>query len=124
MASSYDQLGRIAEEWGDYEQALDWYRQSPTVFEELGNRADMASTISQIGALYTQTGRTTDAVAYNLRSLAIRADIRSPETRIDLHWLRQQRQSLGDQEFQRLLTDHLDADSIDTVTGCLDQTND
>lgn len=33
MASSYHQLGMVAQQRGDYERALDWYRQSLAIKE-------------------------------------------------------------------------------------------
>jgi tetratricopeptide (TPR) repeat protein len=73
MASSYHQLGNVAYRRGDYEQALDWYRQSLAIEEELGNRENTAITISQIGAVLTVMGNPTDGLTRTLRSLRIQA---------------------------------------------------
>jgi hypothetical protein len=82
----------------------------------------MATTISQIGVLYTETGRVAEAVACNVRSLSIRAQLQAPQISIDLHWLGRQRQALGDEEFRCLLAEHLDTESIDSVMASLNRT--
>jgi tetratricopeptide (TPR) repeat protein len=119
MATSYHQLGMIAELRGDYDQALDWYRQSLTISEELGNRAGMASTISQLGVLSTEAGAPAEGVRRNLRSLGIRLEIGSPQASIDLHWLGQQRRTLGSQSFEQILREQLDEESTNAVLDLL-----
>lgn len=106
-------------ERGDYDQALDWYRKSLTIEERLGHRPSIAVVMSEIGALYVKTGRPAEAFAHSLRSLAIRVELRSPNVRTDLYWLSRQREALGEQEFQRLLAEHLNAGSIDVLLGWL-----
>jgi hypothetical protein len=63
----------------------------------------MATTISQLGVLSTETGAPAQGVQGNLRSLGIRLQIGSPQARIDLDWLVRQRELLGSQSFQRLV---------------------
>ena len=48
-AASVHHLGIIAQNRGDYEQALDWYKKSLLIIEELGNRDGMASSYHQLG---------------------------------------------------------------------------
>ena len=107
MATSYHQIGRIAQERGDYDQALEWYQKSLRIEEELGNRAGMASTFSQLGVLATGRGNPEEGVSHNLRSLAIRLQIGSPQVRINLHWLNRQRELLGEERFGEILREHL-----------------
>ncbi|MEU4403526.1 tetratricopeptide repeat protein [Streptosporangium sp. NPDC023963] len=121
MAIGYHQIGMIAQERGEFERALEHYRQALTINEELGNRAGMARSYGQIGGLYTKTGGAAEAVAFTVRSLLIHAELQTPEIRIDLHWLGQQREDLGEPEFRRLLAEHLDTEAVDTVIGLLDQ---
>ena len=49
MATSYHQLGMVAQQRGEYDQALDWYRQALAIFEQLGDRAGMATSYHQLG---------------------------------------------------------------------------
>ncbi len=105
--ATYGQLGRMAQDRGDSDQALEWYKRSLQISEELGNRSGMASTISQLGVLATTQGRPEEALPLNLRSLAIRLELRVPEVRIDLHWLRRQRELLGEERFAELLQEHV-----------------
>jgi hypothetical protein len=120
MAGSYHQLGRVAELRGDYDAALDWYRKSLAIAEQLGDRAGMASTISQIGVLYTAIGRVAEAVPLNLQSLATRLQLQSPQVRINLHWLSHQRHALGADAFRAIVADHLDAGSMTGLFELLD----
>lgn len=111
----------MAEERGFYDKALEWYRKSLAIEEELGNRAGIAISLSQIGVLLTETGRPEDAVPWNLRSLALRMKIGIPEVRIDLHWLGRQREALGEARLGEVLRQRLDEEGAGTVLGMLDE---
>src|SRR5262249_46322077 len=67
-AATSGQLGNIAYLRGAYDEALEWYRRSLALLEELGNRAGMATSYGQIGALFTTRGMPDAAVSWNLRS--------------------------------------------------------
>jgi hypothetical protein len=56
----------------------------------------------------------------NLRSLAIRLQIGAPEIRINLHWLRRQRELIGEERFGEILREHLDADGATAVLGMME----
>src|SRR5262249_53768098 len=120
MAISYHQLGRVAQERGDYEGALGWYRRSLAIVEELGNPAGVASTTSQIGILLTETGQVAAAVPYNLSALSTRLEMRLPQARIDIHWLGRQRAALGEKTFWEVVGQHLDQENADSLRQLLD----
>ncbi|MDQ3273591.1 MAG: tetratricopeptide repeat protein [Actinomycetota bacterium] len=63
------QLGIIAQLRGDYPQAEQRYHDSLTINEELGNRAGIASTTSQLGVLRTEQGRPGEGVGGFKRSV-------------------------------------------------------
>ena len=116
MAAAFTHnLGVIAQERGDYTQAEQRYQASLTIDEELGNRAGIASTTSQLGVLRTEQGQPADGVPYNISSLAIRLELQSPEISTDLFWLARQRQELGEEGFAEILGNLLDADSVRNV---------
>lgn len=46
------QLGILSYRRGDYDQALDWYRKSLDIFEQLGNRAGMATSYHQLSSIF------------------------------------------------------------------------
>jgi tetratricopeptide (TPR) repeat protein len=119
-ASFLHQLGIVAQKRGSYEEALEWYRKSLAINEELGNRVGMANSFGQIGVLLTETGHPREGVSWNLRSLALRLEIGVPEVRIDLHWLGRQREALGDAQFQEALREHLDPDAVVRVLQLLE----
>jgi hypothetical protein len=110
----------IAERRGDYDKALEWYRRSLTLREELGDRAGMARSYGQIGMLFTTRGMPDAAVSWNLRSLLIHMELRSPVVRNDLHWLTQQRQMLGETRFLGLLREQLSEDDAQALLHLLD----
>src|SRR5262245_41748716 len=123
MARSYHNLGMVAQDRGDYEAALDWYRRSLAIKEELGNRAGMAISMSQTGILLTETGRPADGVAYNLRALLLSLDMQLPQARIDIRWLGRQQARLGQEPFLELTRHHLDDDSLAALLQILSQSD-
>ncbi|MEV6695383.1 hypothetical protein AB0M35_28345, partial [Micromonospora sp. NPDC051196] len=90
--------------------------------EELGNRAGMASSISQLGTLRTETGDFAEAVAFHCQALAIRLGIGVPQAGFDIARLRDLRAKLGDHRFSDAVTTILDEQSLQTLTALLDQT--
>lgn len=114
------QLGMIAELRGDYTAAENRYQQSRTILEELGDRAGIASTTSQLGVLYTTQGRIVDAIPYNLTALSIRLSIESSEAGIDIHWLKRQREAIPGNKFRTVLADHLSPNNIIALINLLD----
>jgi len=122
-AAFYCQISNFAYLRGDYEEALNGYHEIITIFEKLGNRAGMASSLSQMGVLFTETGRPAEGVSLNLQSLVLRLELQVPQVRIDLHWLGRQREALGEAEFHEVLLEHLDEESAKAVLGMLGQYN-
>jgi tetratricopeptide (TPR) repeat protein len=120
IATSYHQLGIIAQEREDYATAENHYRRSLALEEELGNRAGIAASKSQLGALYTIRGKAAEAVPLSLTSVILWLGIGSPEVHAGLHWLRQQRQMLGDTAFHTILTKHLPPDVTTALMKRLD----
>ncbi|GIH27589.1 hypothetical protein Aph01nite_58990 [Acrocarpospora phusangensis] len=74
-AASLHQLGIIARERGDYEQALDWYRQSLSIDEELGNRAGVATSYHELGAVAQLRGDYEQALDWYRQSLSIKEEV-------------------------------------------------
>ena len=111
----------MTQERSNYDAAIDWYKKPVTIKEQLGNRAGMASTLSQIGVLHTQTGCTADAVPLILQSLALRLEIASPEVRNNLYWLSRQRSMPGADAFRALAAQNVDAETLTNLLALLDQ---
>jgi hypothetical protein len=61
-------------------QAEDWYRQSLTIRQELGNRPGMATSFGQLGLLSEQRGRQADALAWTVRCVALFEEFPHPAT--------------------------------------------
>jgi tetratricopeptide (TPR) repeat protein len=120
IARSYHHLGNIAYLRGAYEEALEWSCRSLALAEELGNRSGIAASYSQIGVLYTTRGTPDAAVPWNLRGLLLHLELHSPEIRIDLYWLAQQRQQLGEIRFFGLLREQLSEKDAQTILRLLD----
>lgn len=92
------QLGNVAYQRGDYDQALEWYRKSLAINEELGNRAGMATSYHQLGILLTEQGMAEQGVPFTLQSLYIFLELKLPQARTALNWLRRQRETLGEED--------------------------
>lgn len=121
MAARFHQLGIDAERQGAYDEALEWYRKALPIFGELDDRPGVAATFCQVGALLTERGTPQEAVAWNLRSLAIRLDLQAPQFRLDVHWLGRQRELLGNVQFGELVAEHAGAEAVEVVLGMLEQ---
>jgi tetratricopeptide (TPR) repeat protein len=119
-AAFLHQLGMVAQKRGDYDAALEGYRKALAIDDALGDCAGMAGSLSQMGVLLTETGKPTEAVRFNLQSLALRLELRVPEVRIDLHWLGRQREALGQGAFQAALRGHLDEENADAMLKMLE----
>jgi tetratricopeptide (TPR) repeat protein len=75
-AAAYQhQLGMVAQERGDYEHALGWYRRSLAISEELGDRARTASSYHQLGTVAHVRGDYEAALDWYRRSLAIEEEL-------------------------------------------------
>lgn len=68
-------LGIIAENRGEYEQALDWYRKSLVIEEELGNRDGMASSYHHLGIVAQELGDYDQALDWYQKSLALKEEL-------------------------------------------------
>jgi tetratricopeptide (TPR) repeat protein len=71
MAISYHNMGAIAQDRGDYDAALDWYRKSLAIAEQLGDRAGMARSYHQLGNFSYLRGDYDAALDSYRKSLAI-----------------------------------------------------
>jgi tetratricopeptide (TPR) repeat protein len=119
IAGTCYQLGLVAHARNHSDKALEWYHRALTGFEEIGSKEDIASVTSQVGILLTQLDAADSAVIYNLRSLSIRLDIGSPQMGVDVFWLRQQWQLLGEARFSALLHSYVDDASVQPLLELL-----
>jgi len=69
MARAYYQLGRVAEERGSYDEALDWYRKSLTGFEELGELSGIARSSYQLGRVNQERRLFDEALGWYRKAL-------------------------------------------------------
>ncbi|HEX4954344.1 MAG TPA: tetratricopeptide repeat protein [Thermoanaerobaculia bacterium] len=70
-AAHLHHLGILAQQRGDYDQALDWYRKSLEIEEQLGNRAGMAGSYHQLGTVAQDRGDYDQAIDWYRKSLEI-----------------------------------------------------
>jgi tetratricopeptide (TPR) repeat protein len=122
-AMSYGQLGNLAMHREDYDTAEERYRAALAIFEEIGDRIEAARTLSRLGVLRMGRGRPAEAVSYQVRALAIRASVGSPDAAIDVRMLSRQRAALGGQEFQRTLSTLTDDEGVATIMDLTEQTD-
>jgi tetratricopeptide (TPR) repeat protein len=120
-AAFVHQLGIIAQNRGAYEEALEWYRKSLAILEEVGDRAGMASSYGQIAVFLTERGTPEEGLPLTLRGLAIHLELGSPNVRIDLRWLTRQRELLGEERFLSILREQLDEGGVKAVLDLLEK---
>ena len=123
MASSYGQLGVLAQDRGDYDKAARQYQRALDIFERLGDQAGTATASSQLGTLVKERGGSpAAAVAWHIRALVIRLQLGVPQAGIDLRHLAAYRHELGAERFTSLLTQAAgDTDLAEMITSLLDQ---
>ena len=123
MASSYHQLGILAQDRGDYDEAARQYQRSLDINERLGNQAGMATSYSQLGNLGADRGGPAAAViAWHVKALAIRLQLGVPQAVNNLRRLAACRRELGAEPFTGLLAQAAgDTELAETITSLLDQ---
>ena len=71
----YHQLGMTAQDRGRLDEAEDWYRQSLTILEDLGDRPSVAISYQQLGITAQDRGRLDKAEDWYRQSLTIKEDL-------------------------------------------------
>ena len=79
QATTYYQLGRVAQEQRQFEQAEQYYQQDLQLFIEYNDRYSQASTYGQLGILEREREQWTPAREYLLRALEIFVDYQDHE---------------------------------------------
>ncbi|MBI4930327.1 MAG: tetratricopeptide repeat protein [Bacteroidetes bacterium] len=74
-SSALNNIGYAYNFLGDISKALDYYRQSIKIDEELSDKQGMASTLNNIGGIYDNLGDITKALDYYHKSLKIKETI-------------------------------------------------
>ena len=75
LATALHNAGMYRQLLGDYQGALEQYRRSLAIFEELGDRAGMAQSYHQLGMVAHQRGDYEEALEQYRRSLAITEEL-------------------------------------------------
>ena len=74
------QLGILAQDRGDYDEAARQYRRALDIFERLGDQAGLAAAYSQLGNLETERGGpVATAVTWHVKALAITIRLGIPQ---------------------------------------------
>ncbi|MBL4655539.1 MAG: tetratricopeptide repeat protein [Bacteroidia bacterium] len=71
LASSYNSIGIIQKNLGNYETALDYYIKSLRMREKLGNQRSVAGSYNNIGIVYKNLKNYEQALAYYYKALEI-----------------------------------------------------
>ncbi|WP_169801956.1 CHAT domain-containing tetratricopeptide repeat protein [Streptomyces phaeochromogenes] len=88
LGAAYHQLGVVAQSRGQLEEARDWYRQSLTIKEDLGNRRGMGSSYHQLGIIAQNRGQLEEAEDWYRQSLTISEDLGNrPDMALSYHQL-------------------------------------
>ncbi|MEU3862586.1 cyclic nucleotide-binding domain-containing protein [Streptomyces sp. NPDC028722] len=95
MASSYHQLGTVAQAQGRLEDAEDWYRKALTIDEEVGNRPGTVLTFAQLGLQAEAGDDTGQALVWAIKCVALFDAIPHPMTGMGPVQLRRLTRRLG-----------------------------
>ncbi|MBA9002371.1 tetratricopeptide repeat protein [Thermomonospora cellulosilytica] len=97
IATATHQLGMVAQDWGDWDEAEEWYRRSLTIKEELGDRPGMATSYHQLGRVAQERGDWDEAEEWYRRSLTIKEELGDrPGMATSYHQLGRVAQDRGD----------------------------
>ena len=97
LATLYHQLGMVAQDRGDLDQADDWYRKSLTISEKLGDRPGMAGSYHNLGMVAQHRGDLDQADGWYRKSLTIREELGNrPGMASSYHQLGRVAQDRGD----------------------------
>lgn len=101
MATTYHQLGMLAQNRGDLAEAEMQFKRTLDIDERMGNQAGMAATISQLGFVAAERNELEQAIGLHGRALVIRVRIGIPEVRIDARQPRELRRLVSAESFAR-----------------------
>ena len=101
MAATHHQLGMVAELRGSLADAEDRYRRSLAIKEPLDDRAGMAVTYAQLGLLEETRGNFEEALAWNVRCVALFDQVPHPATGTGPARLAALTAHLGEDELER-----------------------
>ena len=75
LASVLNNLGMLSKESNDIQQAVNYYKESMVIKEELGQQRGIANTLHNIGVLYMETKNYELSLVYLQRSLSLKKEI-------------------------------------------------
>jgi tetratricopeptide (TPR) repeat protein len=74
-------IGAIYKAWGKYDQAIEYYKRSLKIREEVGDRKGEGVTLNNIGGVYDAWGKYDQAIEYYKKSLKILEEIGAVEAK-------------------------------------------
>jgi tetratricopeptide (TPR) repeat protein len=80
LATSYHQLGSVAQDRGDLDSAQTWYQKSLEIEEALGNRPGMALTYGQMGLLSEERQNKGEALDWTVKCVGLFSEFPHPAT--------------------------------------------
>ncbi|MCK5169608.1 MAG: tetratricopeptide repeat protein, partial [Bacteroidales bacterium] len=82
-ANSLNNIGNIYAELSNYEDALEYYKKSLKIKEEIKDKKGIANTLNNIGELYSKLGNFSEALFYCSKSLEIAESLNVKDIIID-----------------------------------------
>ena len=116
----YGQLGRLAQDRGDYDAAEPLYRKSLEISERIGDQAGVATCYAVLGGLSEALGNLDQVVAYWVGASAIRLKT-GTGTAGEAQALSRLRRQLGRDRFRSVALASLDEQSAASLMEMLDQ---
>jgi tetratricopeptide (TPR) repeat protein len=72
-------IGMVYHAWGKYDEAIEYYKKSLKITEEVGDRKGEGVSLNNIGMVYNAWGKYDQAIDYHKKSLKILEEIGAVE---------------------------------------------
>jgi tetratricopeptide (TPR) repeat protein len=78
QATCFNNIGNVYDSQGQLEMALDYFQRALTLFEQVGDPADIALSLHNIGSIYDSQGQLETGLDYLQRALALFEQVGNP----------------------------------------------
>jgi tetratricopeptide (TPR) repeat protein len=103
IAKSLHLIGMLEQHDGNYKEARRIFEECLVITEQLGGKSEMALILGQLGRLAEAEGNELDAFICYFQALNIFAQLNAPQAQTVGAWIREQRERVGPEEFEKLV---------------------
>ncbi len=105
VGGALHQMRMLAQQQGNYGEAMRLYGESMKIEEALGEKSSIASTLGQLGKLARAEGQMKEALGYFLKAFAIFEELHLPYRELARKLFAEIRDKVGDEEFKKLMNE-------------------